>query len=102
MEAQYQGALAQVGIGHEGAREQEEYNCWAKKRAAEQAKTARERGRVAIRCGHSRFFLFKIPFTVDHVSLVVYSSWSVKGTFELSKNPFSRLDQIMMHKSPNT
>ena len=58
MEAQYQGALAQVGIGHEGAREQEEYNRWAKKRAAVQAKTARERGRVAIRCGHSRYFIF--------------------------------------------
>ena len=62
MEAQYQGALAQVGIGHEGAREQEEYNRWAKKRAAEQAKTARERGRVAIRCGHSRFFFVLITF----------------------------------------
>ena len=65
MESQYQGALAQVGIGHEGAREQEEYNRWAKKRAAEQAKTARERGRVAIRCGHSRFFV-----------LAMYRWWS--------------------------
>ena len=48
LEAQYQSALAQVGLGHEGAREQEEYVRWKKKREAEQERAAKTRGKAAL------------------------------------------------------
>ena len=54
LEAQYQGALAQVGLGHEGAREQEEYVRWKQKRALQQAKAAKARGKAALQAEHQR------------------------------------------------
>ena len=48
LEAQYQGALAQVGMGHEGAREQEEYVRWKRKREVDQGRVAKTRGQAAL------------------------------------------------------
>ena len=49
LEREYQNALANVGMGHKGIKEQEEYEDWKRKRQKTDKETARLRGEQAMK-----------------------------------------------------